>query len=101
MAKELDSQGSIGARKSSDMLSRGETTHYDLRVAIAPSSSAVTDSLDFRGAIASLQIQFPSATHVRCARRRRRRIGAWILKKGSEGSEGSKGSEGGGIAWRR
>ena len=46
-----------------------DTTHYDLRVAIAPSASAVTDSLDFRGAVASLQIQFPSATHVRCARR--------------------------------
>ena len=68
MAKELDSQGSIGARKSSDMLSRGETTHYDLRVAIAPSSSAVTDSLDFQGVGTPLQIQFASATHVRCAR---------------------------------
>ena len=68
MAKELDSQGSIGARKSSDMLSRGETTHYDLRVAIAPSSSAVTDSLDFQVVGTPLQIQFASATHVRCAR---------------------------------
>ena len=68
VAKELDSQGSIGTRESSDMLSRGETTHYDLRVAIAPSSSAVTDSLDFQFVGTPLQIQFASATHVRCAR---------------------------------
>ena len=45
---------------------KGETTHYDLCVAGAPSSTAVTDSLDFRGAGASLQIQFARATHVRC-----------------------------------
>ena len=37
---------------------KGETTHYILRVASAPSSSAVTDSLDFRVADAPLQIQF-------------------------------------------
>ena len=36
----------------------GETTHYDLCVAGAPSSSAVTDSLDFQVADAPLQIQF-------------------------------------------
>ncbi len=34
-----------------------ETTHYILRVASAPSSTAVTDSLDFQVADASLQIQ--------------------------------------------
>ena len=33
------------------MLSRGETTHYILRVASAPSPSAVTDSLDFQVAV--------------------------------------------------
>ncbi len=37
---------------------KGETTHYDLCVAGAPSSTAVTDSLDFRVADAPLQIQF-------------------------------------------
>ena len=37
---------------------KGETTHYILRVAIAPSSTAVTDSLDFQVADAPLQIQF-------------------------------------------
>ena len=37
---------------------KGETTHYILRVASAPSLSAVTDSLDFRVADAPLQIQF-------------------------------------------
>ena len=46
---------------------KGETTHYILRVASAPSSSAVTDSLDFRVADAPLQIQFASAKCVRCA----------------------------------
>ena len=35
-----------------------ETTHYILRVASAPSSPAVTDSLDFQVADAPLQIQF-------------------------------------------
>ncbi len=49
------------------MLSRGETTHYILRVASAPSPTAVTDSLDFQVADASLQIQFASAKCVRCA----------------------------------
>ena len=43
-------------------LPKGETTHYILRVASAPSSSAVTDSLDFRVADAPLQIQFASAS---------------------------------------
>ena len=37
---------------------KGETTHYILRVANAPSHSAVTDSLDFQIADAPLQIQF-------------------------------------------
>ena len=37
---------------------KGETTHYILRVASAPSFSAVTDSLDFQAADAPLQIQF-------------------------------------------
>ena len=37
---------------------KGETTHYDLCVASAPSSTAVTDSLDFQVADAPLQIQF-------------------------------------------
>ena len=37
---------------------KGETTHYDLCVASAPSTTAVTDSLDFQVADASLQIQF-------------------------------------------
>ena len=37
---------------------KGETTHYILRVASAPSPTAVTDSLDFQVADASLQIQF-------------------------------------------
>ena len=37
---------------------KGETTHYILRVASAPSSTAVTDSLDFQVADAPLQIQF-------------------------------------------
>ncbi len=37
---------------------KGETTHYILCVADAPTSSAVTDSLDFQVADASLQIQF-------------------------------------------
>ena len=46
---------------------KGETTHYILRVAIAPSSTAVTDSLDFQVADAPLQIQFASAKCVRCA----------------------------------
>ena len=44
-----------------------ETTHYTLRVASAPSSSAVTDSLDFQVADAPLQIRFASAKCVRCA----------------------------------
>ena len=46
---------------------KGETTHYILRVASAPSPSVVTDSLDFRVADAPLQIQFASAKCVRCA----------------------------------
>ena len=46
---------------------KGETTHYILRVASAPSSSAVTDLLDFQVADAPLQIQFASAKCVRCA----------------------------------
>ena len=46
---------------------QGETTHYILRVASAPSSTAVTDSLDFQVADAPLQIQFASAKCVRCA----------------------------------
>ena len=46
---------------------KGETTHYILRVASAPSPSAVTDSLDFQVADAPLQIQFASAKCVRCA----------------------------------
>ena len=37
---------------------KGETTHYILRVANAPSHSAITDSLDFQIADAPLQIQF-------------------------------------------
>ena len=37
---------------------KGETTHYILRVASAPSPSVVTDSLDFQAADAPLQIQF-------------------------------------------
>ena len=37
---------------------KGKTTHYILRVASAPSSTAVTDSLDFQVADAPLQIQF-------------------------------------------
>ena len=37
---------------------KGETTHYILRVASAPSPTAVTDSLDFQVADAPLQIQF-------------------------------------------
>ncbi|EHO61967.1 hypothetical protein HMPREF9453_02104 [Dialister succinatiphilus YIT 11850] len=37
---------------------KGETTHYILRVAGAPSTTAVTDSLDFQVADAPLQIQF-------------------------------------------
>ena len=37
---------------------KGETTHYILCVADAPTSSAVTDSLDFQVADAPLQIQF-------------------------------------------
>ena len=37
---------------------KGETTHYILRVASAPSSTAVTDSLDFQVVDAPLQIQF-------------------------------------------
>ena len=37
---------------------KGETTHYILRVASAPSTTAVTDSLDFQVADAPLQIQF-------------------------------------------
>ena len=44
-----------------------ETTHYILRVASAPSSPAVTGSLDFQVAAAPLQIQFASAKCVRCA----------------------------------
>ena len=36
---------------------KGETTHYILRVASAPSPSVVTDSLDFQVADAPLQIQ--------------------------------------------
>ena len=46
---------------------KGETTHYILRVASAPSPTAVTDSLDFQVAGAPLQIQFASAKCVRCA----------------------------------
>ena len=46
---------------------KGETTHYILRVASAPSPTAVTDSLDFQVADAPLQIQFASAKCVRCA----------------------------------
>ena len=46
---------------------KGETTHYILRVASAPSPSVVTDSLDFQVADAPLQIQFASAKCVRCA----------------------------------
>ena len=42
-------------------------THYILRVASAPSPTAVTDSLDFQVADAPLQIQFASAKCVRCA----------------------------------
>ena len=41
---------------------KGETTHYILRVASAPSPTAVTDSLDFQVAGAPLQIQFASAS---------------------------------------
>ena len=37
---------------------KGKTTHYILRVASAPSPSAVTDSLDFQVTDAPLQIQF-------------------------------------------
>ena len=37
---------------------KGETTHYILCVASAPSPTAVTDSLDFQVADAPLQIQF-------------------------------------------
>ena len=36
---------------------KGKTTHYILRVASAPSTTAVTNSLDFRVADAPLQIQ--------------------------------------------
>ena len=46
---------------------KGETTHYILRVSSAPSTTAVTDSLDFQVADAPLQIQFASAKCVRCA----------------------------------
>ena len=52
-----------------------ETTHYILRVTDTPSSSAVTDSLDFRDAVASLQIQFASAKCVLCAFRGKHVIG--------------------------
>ena len=41
---------------------KGETTHYILRVSGAPSTTAVTDSLDFQVADAPLQIQFASAS---------------------------------------
>ena len=41
-----------------DFPPKGETTHYDLCVASAPSTTAVTDSLDFQVADAPLQIQF-------------------------------------------
>ena len=41
-----------------DFPPKGETTHYDLCIAGASSSSAVTDSLDFQVADAPLQIQF-------------------------------------------
>ena len=46
--------------RNADFISipKGETTHYILRVAIAPSPSVVTDSLDFQVADAPLQIQF-------------------------------------------
>ena len=37
---------------------KGETIHYILRVASAPSPSVVTDSLDFQFADAPLQIRF-------------------------------------------
>ena len=43
---------------SMSYLPKGETTHYILRVASAPSPTAVTDSLDFQVADAPLQIQF-------------------------------------------
>ena len=46
---------------------KGETTHYILCVASAPSPTAVTDLLDFQVADAPLQIQFASANHVCCA----------------------------------
>ncbi len=63
----MDSRVAGFSCESSDMLSRGETTHYILRVASAPSTTAVTDSLDFQVADASLQIQLASAKCVRCA----------------------------------
>ena len=56
MPYDIESQS-----RNADFISiapKGETTHYILRVASAPSSSAVTDSLDFRVADAPLQIQF-------------------------------------------
>ena len=46
---------------------KGETTHYILLVASAPSTFVVTDSLNFQVAGAPLQIQFASAKCVRCA----------------------------------
>ena len=65
MPYDTDSQS-----RNADFISiapKGETTHYILRVASAPSSTAVTDSLDFQVADAPLQIQFASAKCVRCA----------------------------------
>ena len=48
----------MGAAFLSVASPKGETTHYILRVASAPSPSVVTDSLDFQVADAPLQIQF-------------------------------------------
>ena len=65
MPYDTDSQS-----RNADFISialKGETTLYILRVASAPSSTAVTDSLDFQVADAPLQIQFASAKCVRCA----------------------------------
>ena len=59
VAKELESLQQTGFV--------GDSLHFVRR--FAPTSSAVTDSLDFRVADAPLQIQFASAKCVRCARR--------------------------------
>ena len=45
-------------RPTTTLAPKGETTHYDLCIASAPSTTAVTDSLDFQVADAPLQIQF-------------------------------------------